>query len=83
MDEIVDTDPSIHLALVPPSDLIDVVGDDLGESVPVVDIVDPPRKLGVPHESVSSNQLPTAGGPVRHSISVTPIELSAVGYKTR
>lgn len=72
------SNPSVNLALVPPSELVDVILDDLSEGVPVVDARHPAWKLGVPDKGVPSKKLATAGSPVRDLISVAEVELAPV-----
>lgn len=70
--------PSVNFALIPSSELIDVVLDNLGEGVLVVDARHPARELGVPNEGVSSKKLATAGSPVRDLVSVAEVELAPI-----
>ena len=60
-----------------------MVLDDLGEGILVVDTRHPPWKLRVPDKGVSSEQLATAGGPVRDLVSVAEVKLAPVCYSMR
>jgi hypothetical protein len=74
VEDLIDNVIVEDLALVAGHDGLDVVLNDLGEGVAVVDVLHPLRELRVPQESVATDQLAVGSGPVNNAVSVAEAE---------
>jgi len=70
------TYPSVDLALVAAHNGLDVVLHDGDQSVLVVDLGDPARKLAVPDKSVATNELAVRLSPVDEVVSTAELEVA-------
>ena len=82
-EDLVDDVPVEDLALVARDHCGDVVLDDLGQGVAVVDVLHPLRELGVPDEGVAADLLAVGLGEVDNGICVREVKLVPARYVAR
>ena len=75
VEGLVDDVPGVDLALEVSHDLGDVVLHDVGEGSLVVDVLDPLGQLGVPNQSVTTNELAILGSKLHQVVASCEVEV--------
>jgi hypothetical protein len=79
VEGLVNDIPSVDLALEVGHDLSDVVLHDVREGGLVVDVLDPLGKLGVPNQSVATDELTILAGKVDEVVATSEVKLALGG----